>query len=142
MNRRFFLAATVAALTLVPFAALADLESQMVRRLRKDGYSQITVSRTLLGRMRIVAFGHGGMREIILNPQTGEVLRDVWIASDGSSGPAALANDDTGSDGGGSGGGGSDDDDDPDDDSGDDDSDDENDDSEDDDDGGDDDGED
>ena len=143
MNRRFFLAATLTVLAQTPFAALADIESDIVRRLRADGYRQIQVTRTMLGRLRITAVGRGGTREIILNPQTGEVLRDVYIAADGSTTPTTLADEGTGTGGGtgtddgtGTGGTGDDPDDDGSDDSddgSDDDSDDSSDDSEDDD---------
>lgn len=46
--------------------------------------------RTWLGRVRISANGDLGQREIILNPRTGEVLRDIIIMSDGSAVPTSV----------------------------------------------------
>jgi len=37
------------------------------------------MQRTLLGRLRIVASDGTRRREIIINPNTGEVLRDYWV---------------------------------------------------------------
>jgi hypothetical protein len=76
-----------------------NYEQAILAQLRQDGYEQITVTTTLLGRIRIVADGAQGQREIVLNPRPGEVLRDVLLL-------ASLA-DDGGSRGGRSGGSGS-----------------------------------
>ncbi|MBS0564648.1 MAG: hypothetical protein JSR87_09290 [Proteobacteria bacterium] len=51
-------------------AILADLTHQ--------GYVDVEVSRTLLGRTRIVTHNRAFDREIIVNPATGEILRDYW----------------------------------------------------------------
>lgn len=110
MNRRTLLLG-LPALCLVATGAVADVETAIVRRLRADGYGEITVSRTLLGRVRIVATRPGLRREIILNPQTGEVLRDLLIAQDGTETPGTLAADHETGGSGGQGGGGDDDDD-------------------------------
>lgn len=115
-----------------------NYEQAILAQLRQDGYEQITVTTTLLGRIRIVADGAQGQREIVLNPRTGEVLRDVLLLanladddaykggssgkSNGSSGgsPSSGGSSGNGSSGsggsGGSGSSGSDDDDDRDDD--------------------------
>ncbi len=47
-----------------------------VRELREDGYASIQVSRTFLGRMRLLGRKPGYRREIIVNPRNGAVLRD------------------------------------------------------------------
>jgi hypothetical protein len=54
-------------------------------QLRGLGFEQIDVKQTLLGRTRIVARSAEGQREIILNPNTGEILRDFWQAAPGQS---------------------------------------------------------
>ncbi|MDO6457124.1 hypothetical protein Q4560_10980 [Celeribacter halophilus] len=51
---------------------------QVITQLKSQGYTRITVGRTLLGRTRIVARNDEMRREIIINPSTGEVLRDYW----------------------------------------------------------------
>lgn len=48
----------------------------LVRQLQAQGYSQIEVKRTWLGRYRIEAKSGNREREIIMNENTGEVLRD------------------------------------------------------------------
>jgi hypothetical protein len=103
MNRRTLLL-SLPALWLQAAGAMADVERAILRRLRAAGYGQISVSRTLLGRVRIVALKPGLRREIILNPNTGEVLRDLITTLDGTELPGALADDNGGQDSGGQGG--------------------------------------
>lgn len=74
-------AATMAA---GPARAL-DVVDAIVAELRSAGYAEIDVGRTLLGRTRIEASGGGAHREIILDPRTGEILRDYWEILDPSS---------------------------------------------------------
>ena len=95
MKRRqsLFVGAAAALLPSVAFAA--DFADKIIRRLRKQGYTDITTSRTLLGRVRILAWRGGESREIILNPHTGEILRDVWTAADGRLVPGTLEGDDS-----------------------------------------------
>ncbi len=116
MHRRLAFAVTVCAF-LAPGTALANFQDDLVEWLQGQGYSEISVTRTLLGRTRIVATGSDGTRELILNPRTGEVLRDIWTNSRGQSLPPALADnsgrggDGRGDDNGGGGEGGDNDDD-------------------------------
>lgn len=49
--------------------------------MQAEGYTQITLSRTLLGRRRIVATGPAGLREVVVHLSTDEVLRDAFTAS-------------------------------------------------------------
>lgn len=110
MQRRQFLAGLTAALAVAgPALAEDDTVADILRELEEDGYTAITVSTTWLGRVRIMARGPRGQREIIVNPATGEVLRDLRQRGSGSGGDSGR-------------GGGGDDDDDDSDDSGDDDS--------------------
>lgn len=88
MNRRSFLGAVLASVSLGSAAEAKDYADDVLRQLRRNGYEVISVSRTLLGRTRIRATRKGGEREIILNAATGEILRDVWIA--GGSGDGGL----------------------------------------------------
>ena len=50
-----------------------------VAALAREGYRDIKVEWTWLGRLRIVAWLDGRRREVILHPTTGEVLRDLTL---------------------------------------------------------------
>jgi hypothetical protein len=64
---------------LLPTASLADtIQDSIVAQLTQQGFHRIEVSRTLLGRIRILAFSDALEREIVFNPATGEILRDYW----------------------------------------------------------------
>lgn len=93
MKRRSFLLMTSAAAASVAFPAYADYVSSVRDQLRRQGYRQISVSSTMLGRTRIVAKSKTGTREIIMNPRTGEILRDLWSSAQGSSGPSIVGSD-------------------------------------------------
>lgn len=121
-------------------AAHADADrvrDRIVSILKEDGYLEIRISRTLLGRMRFVAMRSDARREIVVNPNSGVVLRDYVrflnqrggaSSGSGTSGGGQEGyndeydddhDDDDDDDSGNSGpGGGSDDDDDDDDNSG------------------------
>lgn len=57
-------------------AAAGTLEQELTRQLRLQGYGQIQISRTWLGRLRLQARSGDLLREIVVNPNTGEILRD------------------------------------------------------------------
>ncbi len=150
MFRRLLIAGAFAGL-MAGSSMAQDMQTQIIQRLSMEGYAEITIARTWLGRVRIVAIQDGLRREIVFNPATGEILRDLiqrlerdqsarsgGSGSSGSSGSGKSGSGNSGPGGGGSGnsgpGGGDDDDDDDDeDDDEDDDDDDEDDDDEDDD---------
>lgn len=92
-------------LVLTPAVAAAqsdNVRDRIVVELTEDGYQQIRISRTLLGRMRFVATKPDYRREIVVNPATGVILRDyIRIITSNAKGGSS-----------GSGGGHSDDDDD------------------------------
>ena len=77
---------------LAVFAALASpvaaedagqrVQDAMVAQLSSQGFSHIRISNTILGRVRIFATKPGMTREIIINPRTGEILRDYWDDED------------------------------------------------------------
>lgn len=78
MKRRAFITGLACAGLVFPQEALAqDAQTRVIQRLQRDGYRNIRISRTFLGRIRIIARGAAGEREIILNPSTGAILRDV-----------------------------------------------------------------
>ncbi len=75
--------------------AMADpLSDSIVAQLREQGFDRITMTRTWLGRILIIGFDETGQREVVLNPNTGEVLRDYFradveiaVGRDGGSAP-------------------------------------------------------
>lgn len=107
------------ALWVVP-ALGASVEDQVVAQLQSQGYQDISVNRTLLGRIRVVAVTETEWREIVIDPRTGEILRDfrridtragaeaqVVIApggpkspGSGTTGSSSGSNDDSDDDGG------------------------------------------
>lgn len=78
MNRRHLIAGLCAGL-LLPSAGWAQgYADRIVQQLRQQGYGGISVSNTWLGRTRIVGQSADGSREIIIDPRTGEILRDLF----------------------------------------------------------------
>lgn len=125
-------ALAIVAATTAPFAVAAQsVEQSIIAQLTNQGFGNFQISRTLLGRIRIVSQSGTLTREIVFNPTTGEILRDYWRDKDGDRATPRLVdpNDDddrprsnsgSGSSGSGSnsGSGSSSDDDDDDDNSG------------------------
>ena len=116
MKRRALIAGAIAIVASPVTQAFADFADDIVTALRKQGYDTIEVSRTLLGRTRIVATAPWGRRELILNPRTGEILRDILTDLDGNVVPVGGVDTSGGSGGDNSGPGGDDNDDNDDDD--------------------------
>ena len=74
----------MAGLLLASAAHAEGFADAIVAELRASGFDRIETEQTWLGRTRIVAVGAEGMREIVINPATGEILRDLWLLQDGS----------------------------------------------------------
>jgi hypothetical protein len=74
-----------------PAFAATDYAAQVVAQLKSLGFDEIGVSRTLLGRTRIMAATDRGYREIVLDPRTGEILRDLWQEGRGDHGDRSGA---------------------------------------------------
>lgn len=88
MKRRDFLGG-ICGVVMTPAVAWArDYSDGIVRELKRNGYRIDSVARTLLGRVKIVASNRRGVREIIVNPATGEILRDLWVS--GGFDPGAI----------------------------------------------------
>ncbi|UWQ20870.1 hypothetical protein [Jannaschia sp. W003] len=89
--RPVHIALTTLALALAAPTASADPVRDVVAQLQAQGYQTIRVERTFLGRARIRAEAPGGhRREIILNPRTGELLRDYREQGRGAGGAAPM----------------------------------------------------
>ncbi len=83
MKRRIFLSTCTAFLALAGQAQASSYADAIVAQLTQQGFADIALETTWLGRVRIVASRSDGVREIILNPNTGEILRDLWTAAEG-----------------------------------------------------------
>ena len=93
MKRRDFVLG-VALLALAAPAQANGIVDALVAELRAAGYTRIEVGQTWLGRTRIVAEGARGEREIVVNPRTGEVLRDLRDDDDSGRGRGRGGDDD------------------------------------------------
>lgn len=93
MKRRMFLSGLAAGIALAAPAFAADVVDSIVRQLKKLGFRHIEQERTLLGRVRITAVRKDGRREIIVNPKTGEILRDLWTPTSGKDGELTIIDD-------------------------------------------------
>lgn len=60
-----------------PLTVQAVTEADLIASLEQEGFSVVERERTFLGRVRILAVGPAGTREVILNPRNGRVLRDL-----------------------------------------------------------------
>lgn len=96
MRRRDFLTALVAVAWVGSPARAQDFVASVVAQLRKQGFRSVIQERTLLGRVRLIAKRSDGTREIIINPRTGEILRDLWIPLRGKSGEVTIIDDKSG----------------------------------------------
>lgn len=81
---RFVLAVVLALAAASAAAQDATPRERIIGALAREGYERFTVSRTLLGRERIVARREGAVREIVFNPVTGLILRDYLRLLSGS----------------------------------------------------------
>lgn len=112
MQRRRLIIGLLAAVgaqaaTVLPCFA-ATFVDQIVAQLKAQGFQKIEVETTWLGRARIEARRADFTREIVLNPTTGEILRDLWVSTSGASTKKvtiADRTDDDGTDNSGHGGG-------------------------------------
>ena len=109
MNRRNLLTTLAIVLTLATLAGpgtAAAYADNVEAQLTRQGFVNIASETTWLGRVRITADRGGGHREIVLNPRTGEILRDIWTPDGSQSGQVPIV-DNVGGGGsvGGSGGG-------------------------------------
>jgi uncharacterized membrane protein YgcG len=102
MKRRAFLTAILAGALFAPAAFAQDFVGSVIAQLRAQGFRSVVQERTLLGRVRILASRTDGKREIIINPRTGEILRDLWTPLDGSPGKVTIIDDKSGKSGKGS----------------------------------------
>jgi hypothetical protein len=78
IGRRVAIALGLAVICLPLPVFAQDFAQSIAQQLRDQGYGNVSIKNTWLGRTRISATGATGKREIIVNPTTGEILRDIW----------------------------------------------------------------
>ena len=116
MNRRALFPILALALAWGGHLRAEEPVERILKDLKRLGYHDVSVESTLLRRTRIVAQSDEALREIIVNPNTGEILRDLWTpikkvsskGSDGILGDGSNSGSGSGDDGDGSGDDGSD----------------------------------
>ena len=94
-----------------PGLAMRQSVQDMVEDLTAAGFTYIEVRRTFLGRARFIAYTASEMREVVMNPTTGEVLRELTQGTTGKlpgpANPRAQAAGDNGNGNSGNGNGNS-----------------------------------
>lgn len=93
MKRRAFLIGLVTGAAVAGPALAQGVVDDIVAQLKRQGFRSVVTERTLLGRVRIVASRGDGSREIIINPRTGEILRDFWSPKSGGKGKVEIIDD-------------------------------------------------
>lgn len=68
-------------------AAAQSIEEQVVSQLSQQGFGEVEMNRTLLGRLRFVAQSDRFRRELVIHPSTGAVLFDRVTDLDGDDDP-------------------------------------------------------
>ena len=86
--------------------AQTDFATPMVDQIEADGFTVTKVKRTLLGRTLIVSKNAQGLRETVLNPHTGAILRDRVFTPSPQGGPGMASSGSAGGAGGNGSGGG------------------------------------
>ncbi len=82
MKRRTILAiAIVAAIGAAPAFGQTAIQQRFVSELKQQGFGDLKINRTWLGRVRITAQSKDYKRELVFNPNSGEILRDYWEAT-------------------------------------------------------------
>lgn len=76
MNRRVFILASAVFVALGQEAIAAPAEEQVARAIAGQGFRITSRKRTFLGRVRFTAVRGNVEREVVVDPSSGEVLRD------------------------------------------------------------------
>ncbi len=78
MKRSYFMAMLLATALSTGPAVAASVKEKLVSELKSQGFVDLTITRTWLGRTRIVGSNGKYKRELVFNPYSGEILRDYW----------------------------------------------------------------
>ena len=79
IRRTFLRLLVVVAIGLAAGAALAEPVDDIIAEIREQGFDIVRVQTTWLGRVRIIAQNASYRREVVIDPTTGEIRRDLLI---------------------------------------------------------------
>lgn len=92
LKRIIFILVLAMALPMARPVFANPIADSAVSQLRNQGYNDIQVRRTLLGRIRITATSETNTRELVIHPITGEIMRDRWSSNaQSANAPAPIA---------------------------------------------------
>lgn len=97
-RRQTFFALLLGGLMAASPAFARSLAENIARQLSGQGFSNVQIEGTWLGRSRITGTRNGESREIVVNPNTGEILRDLWLNDKGQVRAAEIDVEDDGTD--------------------------------------------
>ena len=78
MKRRHFTALLAAAVLSSGPVFATTIKDEFVAQLHKQGFKNLSITLTWLGRTRITGSNGKFQRELIFNSTSGEILRDYW----------------------------------------------------------------
>jgi len=78
MKRSYLMAMLLATALSTGPAVAATVKEKLVNELKSQGFVDLTITRTWLGRTRIIGSNGKYKRELVFNPYSGEILRDYW----------------------------------------------------------------
>ncbi|MBF9033888.1 hypothetical protein HKCCE2091_06520 [Rhodobacterales bacterium HKCCE2091] len=90
MRNTFILVLAALATAGAAAAQTADPVDRVLSDIAGDGYEVRLVERTWLGRVRILAGRAHSLREVVVDPRNGEILRDMTQVS-GAEAPVSVA---------------------------------------------------
>jgi hypothetical protein len=79
IRRKFLRRLVLAGAVLAAGAAAADPVEDITEEIRAQGFKIVRVQRTWLGRVRIIGQNASFRREVVIDPTTGEIRRDLLI---------------------------------------------------------------
>ena len=95
--RRHFLAISISTVLMASPALAETYQEKFVAQLQQQGFRNIVITRTWLGRTRITASSKSAERELIFNSRSGEILRDYSEAKGGDVSESTLIDTNTNS---------------------------------------------
>jgi len=83
MKRRHFLAIVTLTFAAAGPVLAQNMQKDFVNQLHAQGFKNLSITHTWLGRTRITGSNGQYQRELVFNSRSGEILRDYWQATSG-----------------------------------------------------------